>query len=73
MDSEKIRETRARRALAKHSLRLIKTPSRSWLRAEYGSGYMILADGNTVVSGFIGHEYSDTLEDVEAVLSLHPT
>ncbi|MER9927180.1 hypothetical protein NKJ84_30830 [Mesorhizobium sp. M0048] len=60
----KIREDTARRRLARLGFRLNKTPSRSWLRAEYGPGYIIL-DGNTVVSGCSGHEYSDTLERVE--------
>ncbi|MER9223778.1 hypothetical protein NKI48_34030 [Mesorhizobium sp. M0644] len=60
----KTREDRARRRLARLGYRLNKTPSRSWLRAEYGPGYMIL-DGNTVVSGCSGRQYSDTLERVE--------
>ncbi|MER9251690.1 hypothetical protein NKI59_07720 [Mesorhizobium sp. M0598] len=63
------REDRARRQLARLGFRLNKTPSRSWLRAEYGPGYMIL-DGNTVVSGCSDHEYSDTLERVEEFILL---
>ena len=42
MTSDKIREDRLRRRLAKAGYRLAKTPARSWLRQEYGPGYMVL-------------------------------
>ena len=50
MLSEKIREDRQRRRLARAGYALAKTPARSWLRAEYGPGYEIM-QGNTVVAG----------------------
>lgn len=68
MITEKSRENRARRALAKLGLSLRKTPARSWLRTYYGPGYMVLS-GGTVVSGCASREYSDRLEDVEALLA----
>lgn len=68
MSRIKRREDRARRQLARMGYRLNKTPTRSWLRAYYGPGYMIL-DGNTVVSGCFGREYSDTLERVEEFIA----
>lgn len=67
MRSEKSHENYLRRKLAKHGYRLIKTPSRSWLRSYYPVGYMIL-DGNTVVSGCSEREYVDTLLDVHKFL-----
>jgi hypothetical protein len=63
--SEKKREDRARRALAKHGLILKKTPSRSWLRQHYGPGYMIIDYRNCVISGACNREYEDTLEHIE--------
>ncbi|RWO85753.1 hypothetical protein [Mesorhizobium sp.] len=69
MSEIKAREDRARRRLARLGYRLNKTPSRSWLRAYYGPGYMIL-DGSTVVSGCSDREYSDTLERVEDFIGL---
>ncbi len=67
MRTDKIREDRARRTLARNGYRLRKTPARSWLRQAYGPGYMIIDNArNFVVSGCTAYEYSDTLEDVEA-------
>lgn len=68
MTTEKSRENRARTALAKRGFYLRKTPARSWLRAYYGPGYMVLNCG-TVVLGCAGREYTATLEDVEAFLA----
>ena len=63
--SIRVREDRARRALARYRHRLHKTPARSWLR-KYGPGYMIVeAYTNTVVMGATNRAYTATLEDVE--------
>lgn len=62
--SEKTRESRARRALAKLGYRLHKTPARSWLRSHYGAGYMI-TENNCIVAGCYNHEYEITLTKVE--------
>ncbi len=72
--SEKIREGRARRALAKLGYRLTKTPARSWLRKYYGAGYMIVGTfatigANVVLCGSFNREYELSLEDVEAGIS----
>ncbi len=64
MSSEKTREDRCRRRLARRGLQLTKTPSRSWLRAYYGPGYMVCKN-NTVVYGCYHREYDLTLEEVE--------
>lgn len=66
MTSEKNREDRVRRALAKDGYRLCKTPARSWRRECHGVGYMIVDETNNVVSGSGAMPFSDTLEDVEA-------
>lgn len=66
MLTEKAREGRLRRKLAKTGHRLCKTPRGSWLHAYYGAGYMIVNASNIAVSGIFGREYSDTLEDAEA-------
>jgi hypothetical protein len=51
-DSQKTREDRVSRSLAKSGLDLRKTPSRSSLRKYYGAGYMIInAYRNEVVLG----------------------
>lgn len=63
--SEKNREDRVRRALAKHDYVLKKTPARSWLREYYGPGYMIIDDSNTVVEGCSSRGYESDLERVE--------
>ena len=70
--SEKLREDRIRRKLTKAGYRLCKTPARSWLRGNYGAGYMIV-DGypNTVISGCKHHEYPDNLADVESFAPEH--
>jgi hypothetical protein len=64
MLSEKIREDRQRRRLARAGYALAKTPARSWLRAEYGPGYEIM-QGNTVVAGCSQRGYEMTLDEVE--------
>ncbi|RWF41834.1 MAG: hypothetical protein EOS65_10855 [Mesorhizobium sp.] len=67
MLTDKIREDRVRRSLAKDGYCLKKTPARSWRREHYGVGYMIFqTDRNIGVSGYSPQPYSDTLEDVEA-------
>lgn len=66
MLTDKIREDRIRRRLDKIGYRLCKTPARSWLRAEYGPGYMIVDHTNTVRLGCGGREYQATLADAEA-------
>ena len=58
------RERRLRRKLAQLGFRLHKTPARSWLRAYYGSGFMV-TDNNTVVFGCFQREYDVSIEDVE--------
>jgi hypothetical protein len=63
--SIKVREDRARRALAKHDYCLRKTPSRSWLREYYGPGYMIIDQSNTVRAGSSSRQYDANLKDVE--------
>jgi hypothetical protein len=50
--SEKKRENRVRRALAKRGCVVRKTPARSWLRRYYAPGYMIIhIRTNTVLEG----------------------
>ncbi len=63
--TERSRERSARRQLSRLGFRLEKTPARSWLREEYGSGYQIVA-GNTVVNGCTSRQYEMTLEAVES-------
>lgn len=64
-DDIKIRENRVRRQLARKGYKLCKTPARSWLRAHYGPGYMIVNDRNFVVEGCFSRQYEATLEQVE--------
>jgi hypothetical protein len=64
MTTDKIRENRARRNLTKHGYQLRKTPSRSWLRKEYGAGYIVYRHGNPVL-GVYRRGYEATLVDVE--------
>ena len=64
--TNKTREDRVRRRLVKMGYLLHKTPARSSLRGSYGIGYMVVTRNNTVVAGCCGHDYSETLEDVEA-------
>ena len=59
------RESRVRRLLKKRGHYLAKTPARSWLRKEYGAGYMVTNDRNTVVLGAHRHAYDGSLEEVE--------
>lgn len=66
--SEKSRESRARRQLAKLNYWLTKTPSRSWLRDYSRPGYMVLSS-NYVVLGCCNREYQATLEQVEDFIS----
>ena len=67
MTSIKIREDRLRRRLAKGGYSLCKTPSRSWLRHEYGAGYMIADHNRYVVAGGYGlNPYSVSLDEAEA-------
>ncbi len=68
MSTEKIREDRQRRSLTKAGYRLCKTPARSWLRHNYGAGYMILLN-NLAVDGFGSRTYMMTLEEVEAFIT----
>ena len=69
MTTEKSREDRARRQLRRLGYRLKKMPARSWRRAYYDVGYVILDNRNLVVSGHSGDPYSDTLEQVEEFLA----
>ncbi len=69
MLSGKIREDRLRRRLAKTGYRLAKTPSRSWLRQEFGVGYMVVSDRNFVHEGCWSRPYEATLEQAEAFAS----
>jgi hypothetical protein len=65
-DSLKVREDRARRALAKRGYRLRKTPARSWQRPYYEPGYMIIeVYRNLVVEGGSQREYEANIERVE--------
>jgi len=66
MPSIKIREDRVRRRLAKDGYRLAKTPARSWLRSEYGPGYMVLDPANIVRLGGGHRVYDATLDEAEA-------
>ncbi|MDX0193220.1 hypothetical protein GOC06_06920 [Sinorhizobium meliloti] len=61
-------ESKTRRELSKNGYRLTKTPPRHWSREYYGVGYEVVDENNIVVLGSIGHEYSATLEDVQAWL-----
>jgi hypothetical protein len=63
--SLKVREARVRRALAKHDFRLAKTPSRSWLRRHYETGYMVINANGFVVAGCANRAFQATIEDVE--------
>jgi hypothetical protein len=47
----KTREDRVRRALSKVGHRLCKTPARSWQRAHYPPGYMVVNGNNTAIAG----------------------
>ncbi|WP_316158582.1 MULTISPECIES: hypothetical protein [unclassified Bradyrhizobium] len=69
MTALKIREDRLCRRLAKADHRLAKTPARSWLRQEYGPGYMVLDYTNTVRLGCGQRAYDATLSEVEAFAS----
>jgi len=69
MTTEKYRENRVRRLLARKGFRLNKSPSRSTYRQWFGSGYMIVDDRNCVVSGATNRPYSDSLADVEAFVA----
>ncbi|MCY1740391.1 hypothetical protein [Ensifer sp. SL37] len=57
-------ESKIRRELSKLGYRLNKTPSRSWMRAEYGVGYQVI-NGNNVVMGASQREYEATLAEVQ--------
>lgn len=65
MSSIKIREDRIRRRLAEGGYRLRKTPARSWLRTEYGPGYMVVDHTNVVRLGCWHREYQASLDEVE--------
>lgn len=64
-EAVKIREARIRRALWKAGYRLRKTPARSWQRAHYPPGYMIISDRDIVAVGAAQREFDATLADVE--------
>lgn len=66
MSTEKSRENRVRRQLARQGYALKKTPARSAYRQWYGPGYMIVDERNVVISGAINRPYSDSLADVGA-------
>jgi leucyl aminopeptidase (aminopeptidase T) len=61
----KAREDRLRRLLRRHNHCLTKTPSNSWLRREFGPGYMVVDYNNFVRLGCGLHEYEATLEMCE--------
>lgn len=70
MNAIQRREQSARRQLAKHGLRLQKTPARSSSRDLYGVGYMVSdARTSTLVIGATHRAYDADLEDVEALVS----
>ena len=58
------RERRLRHVLSLQGFRLHKTPARSWLRREYGTGFMV-SQNNTVEFGLWHHEYEASLTEVE--------
>lgn len=61
------REDRLRRTLAKSDYRLVKgPPANSYERKNYGVGYMVVDRNNTVVEGCIGRAYSSSLDEVAA-------
>lgn len=66
--TERNRERSVRRQLSRLGFRLEKTPARSWLRKEYGTGYQIL-EGNIVVAGCFTRQFEMTLEEVETWVS----
>jgi hypothetical protein len=66
MTSDKTRENRARRMLAKFGFQLKKSPTRSWERQYYGPGYMILRN-NWVKWGCSNRQWDMTLDEVEAI------
>jgi len=70
MNEIKLRENSARRKLAKAGMSLKKTPSRSWLREQFGPGYMVIdIYTNTAVLGAGSHAFDATLDDVEDFLA----
>jgi len=70
MNDIKSRENSARRRLAKIDHCLKKTPARSWLREQFGAGYMVIdIYRNTAVLGAGSHAFDATLEDVEEFLA----
>lgn len=70
MSTEKNREDRARRLLAKHGYRLEKTPSRAWERQYYGPGYMIISCYDNIVRwGYGPRQWMLSLDEVEQIIS----
>lgn len=62
--SLKSREDRIRRQLSRKGYRLEKTPARSWQRAYFPPGYMILF-GNIAVEGCGSRPWEATIEQIE--------
>ncbi|MDQ0349388.1 hypothetical protein [Ancylobacter vacuolatus] len=60
----RISESAIRRRLAKAGFRLQKTPARHWTRNEYGPGYIVTDDTNTVRLGATQRPYDATLDEV---------
>jgi hypothetical protein len=69
--SENNRERRARTALRSLSCTLEKVPARSWIRAYYGVGYMVLDWRNNVVLGCGSRCYMATLAEVEEFIAIY--
>lgn len=59
-------ESTIRLTITKAGYRLQKAPARHWTRAEYGPGYEVIDDRNTLVLGGWHRPYDATLDDVKA-------
>lgn len=56
-------ESTIRRRLRAKGLRLEKAPARHWTSREYGPGYMVIDDRNTVLLGATRRPYDGTLAE----------
>jgi len=68
-DADRIRENRARRAVAKLGLRLAKSRARDTRRPEFGNFHIVNPVNNAIVAGGSPRDYSMSLEDVEAFVT----
>ncbi|ADH89250.1 hypothetical protein Snov_2903 [Ancylobacter novellus DSM 506] len=62
-------ESTIRRRLAKVGFRLQKTPAHHWTRAEFGTGYEVVDEGDMLILGCSQRPYDATLEDVRTFVA----